>query len=224
MNSKKLNKRRNNNNNRARSSNRPTAMLRQIPRTSFPAHMNVSFHYAETISVTNTGSLANDYLFNLNSLYDPNRTGTGHQPLGYDTWTTFYNKYRVDSCDVIIEPLSTSSATAITLIAVPSNSASVMTQMYQAHEHPFSKNISFQDNGQRTKITAHYNMHQVTGVSLQKYITDDLFTSSLSGSPSETLILHIVTEDAAQATPTTYYKVDIIYNSVLFDPNDQVLS
>jgi hypothetical protein len=224
MNSKQHKKQNKTQKNRSRRSKQPFAMLKQISRTSFPAHMNISFHYSETISVTNTGSLANDYQFNLNSLYDPNRTGTGHQPLGYDTWATFYNKYRVDSTEVNIQPLSTTSTTAITSIIVPSNSGSTMTQMFQAHEHPFSKNATFQNNGQRAVLKAHYNMFQVTGVSLEKYLSDDLFTSALSASPSETLILHLVTEDAAQSTPTTYYKVDLIYNSVLFDPNDQVLS
>ena len=31
----------------------------------------------------------------MNSLFDPNRTGTGHQPYGFDQLSTFYNRYYV---------------------------------------------------------------------------------------------------------------------------------
>ena len=33
--------------------------------------------------------------FRTSSLYDPDRTGTGHQPLFYDEMSTIYNQYRV---------------------------------------------------------------------------------------------------------------------------------
>jgi len=36
----------------------------------------------------------------INSLYDPNSTGTGHQPLGFDQWAVHYNQYIVKGAKV----------------------------------------------------------------------------------------------------------------------------
>lgn len=39
--------------------------------------------------------LAANYIFSANGLYDPNITGTGHQPLGFDQLMAMYNHYVV---------------------------------------------------------------------------------------------------------------------------------
>ncbi len=38
-------------------------------------------------------------LFNINSLFDPDRTGAGSQPNGFDQWAALYSRYTVFSCD-----------------------------------------------------------------------------------------------------------------------------
>jgi len=35
------------------------------------------------------------YIFSANGCYDPNVSGTGHQPKGFDQWMTFYDHYHV---------------------------------------------------------------------------------------------------------------------------------
>jgi hypothetical protein len=44
-----------------------------------------------------------DYRWALNSIYDPDQTGTGHQPLGRDLWASMYDYYAVLSTDYYIE-------------------------------------------------------------------------------------------------------------------------
>lgn len=41
------------------------------------------------------GGIAADYVWRLNSLYDPNLTGTGHQPAGFDQLMALYKYYAV---------------------------------------------------------------------------------------------------------------------------------
>lgn len=40
------------------------------------------------------------HTFRANSLYDPDYTILGHQPMGFDQWAAFYNKYVVVSCKI----------------------------------------------------------------------------------------------------------------------------
>jgi len=51
--------------------------------------------YCEAIDLGTQSSAARSYLYAANGLYDPNISGTGHQPMGFDQMMTFYNHYCV---------------------------------------------------------------------------------------------------------------------------------
>ncbi len=69
--------------------------------TPFAAQLIARMRYASTITVVtpNMANTAGTYSFRLNSLYDPDYSGTGHQPYQYDQLTGIYNNYLVDRCD-----------------------------------------------------------------------------------------------------------------------------
>jgi len=60
--------------------------------------------YAETYTLTTgtAGVLGTAQLMLLNSLYDPNSTGTGHQPYGFDQLSSWFKTYIVHSVKVKI--------------------------------------------------------------------------------------------------------------------------
>lgn len=43
------------------------------------------------------------YQYKVNSIWDPDLTGAGGQPLGRDTWASIYNYYKVLECNVHVE-------------------------------------------------------------------------------------------------------------------------
>lgn len=49
------------------------------------------------------------HYYRMNSIYDPDFTGTGHQPMGHDTYETLYNHYYVKSCKTTVYFSSTSA-------------------------------------------------------------------------------------------------------------------
>ncbi len=59
----------------------------------------VRLRYCDRVQLTTTGStnVAVGYTFRLSSLFDPDYTGTGHQPYMYDQLTGIYNKYIVEA-------------------------------------------------------------------------------------------------------------------------------
>jgi len=67
--------------------------------------------YCETISLT-SGSETNVavYEFSANSLYDPNKTGTGHQPMGRDEVAGMYQNYHVSGGTIEVTYYSHTSA------------------------------------------------------------------------------------------------------------------
>lgn len=60
----------------------------------FPKMLKFKHKYATQVNVTDSGALAH-YQFRANGLYDPDITGTGHQPSWYDNLTAIYDHYTV---------------------------------------------------------------------------------------------------------------------------------
>lgn len=70
----------------------------------FPARVQKRLPYFEpAISLTGTGGVIQNYFFSANAVYDPNVTGTGHQPLGFDTMMTYYEQYTVVASKITVE-------------------------------------------------------------------------------------------------------------------------
>lgn len=44
------------------------------------------------------------WYFSMNSMFDPDRTGVGHQPMGFDQVAAFYENYRVVGCKIKVTP------------------------------------------------------------------------------------------------------------------------
>jgi hypothetical protein len=55
----------------------------------------VKMKYSSTLRLTPTLADNDDYFFRANSIFDPDYTGSGHQPYTHDTWQTIYNHYKV---------------------------------------------------------------------------------------------------------------------------------
>lgn len=68
----------------------------------------VKMRYSEDINLTASTALQN-YDFRANSIYDPNLTGTGHQPLGHDQWNTFYDHYVVLGAKISVKMFHTNN-------------------------------------------------------------------------------------------------------------------
>lgn len=61
----------------------------------FPKKMVVTHKYREAFDLTSTTGLLGTYLFRCNGMFDPNFSGTGHQPMYYDQLTPLYDHFCV---------------------------------------------------------------------------------------------------------------------------------
>lgn len=59
--------------------------------------------YEEDITATASALVPTSYAFKANAIYDPNKTGTGHQPYGRDQIADFYNRYDVTSAKIYVQ-------------------------------------------------------------------------------------------------------------------------
>jgi len=65
----------------------------------FPNSMRTSLTYVQGITIHSTpgANAFSSWSFRANSIFDPDQTGVGHQPLGRDQWSLIYNHYLVQS-------------------------------------------------------------------------------------------------------------------------------
>lgn len=78
----------------------------RVKGTVIPDSAWVKFRYNDTFDNTIAANSDEVYTWRMNSLYDPDFTSTGGQPLGYDQWSVFFQRYCVFACKVSITIMS----------------------------------------------------------------------------------------------------------------------
>lgn len=177
-----------------------------------PPRFIAKHKYCETVTTSALGQ----YNFNLNSVYDPNRAGTGHQPYGFDTFATIYNRYRVISCGWRIQ-LNQSTSAAYVCGAIPANDVITFGSIDEMKEDPRCKWI-LQAASAVTTLKGKSYIPSLMGRTKAQYLADDRFQSDVTTSPAELAILNLFTTSfngAAVALPIT---VMLEYTVEWFDP------
>lgn len=67
----------------------------KIGKQPIPKQLFNRLKYAESVNVTLNVSGLGSYIFSCNGMYDPNITGTGHQPMYFDQFSALYDHYTV---------------------------------------------------------------------------------------------------------------------------------
>lgn len=112
--------------------------------TLVPDRYFCRLRYSQTVDYRPTvASPTARQVFRANSLYDPDQSGIGGQPLGFDQLMSLYTYYRVyaSSIKVQIMSLSTASSDFIKFSLYPTNISSLDNPTDIASEQPYSKNI-----------------------------------------------------------------------------------
>jgi hypothetical protein len=181
----------------------------------FPDRIRVKLRYAELVSLASTSGVFNYYEFNGNSAYDPNRTGTGGQPAGYDDFAANYNRYRVLGSQIVVNSHAiTQSATSAMIIGLyPYNTTAAATTIADSVAQPYSL-------AWRTTTTPSTVVHSMTTAKMvgQDPRTADRLQAQYNASPNDTWIWRIFyqSEDGS-TTSANVILVVIDYDVEFFD-------
>jgi len=95
----------------------------------FPPKLYNTLRYSEQVILNTSDSLngCGSYVFSCNNLYDPNYTGTGHQPLYYDQLTGIYNHWTVISSKITIVVQRCSNPVQVQCVLVLDDDANLAT-------------------------------------------------------------------------------------------------
>lgn len=86
---------------------RPQRLLK----VGFPKTTVVKLRYCEYINLDPGVATIAKHVFGANDCFDPNATGVGHQPYGFDQWSQLYNHYTVIGSRITAQFSNTSGST-----------------------------------------------------------------------------------------------------------------
>lgn len=151
-----------------------------------PQRTIVKMKYAESVTTNAVG----EYIFNLNSIFDPNRTGIGHQPYGHDTFNSLYNRYRVIACSYRVQCPNASQN--IQFGVVPTNEVWPFSGIDELKEHPRSRYATQMFSGPAVSISGKVYLPSLVGRTKAQYMADDRYQAQFGTSPAELGILQIL--------------------------------
>lgn len=159
------------------------------------------------------------YRFNMNSIFDPNQTGVGHQPYGHDTFQTLYNRYRVIKCSWTIQSSSADGTTTIQTVAMPANEVVGWSNLTEAIEQPRAKFITQGLGAPIQKLKGSCHLPSLVGRNKAQYMADDRYQATFGTSPAENAILNIYAgaHNGAAINNTINCSINIVYTVEMFD-------
>lgn len=178
--------------------------------------------YAESVTVTTGGGTNARYAFNLNSIFDPNRTGTGHQPYGHDQAQTIYNRYRVIGCKWAVSVSNISNTIQYQncqLSALPANTDSGFVLNSEIRENPRARYLVQSTQAPVRTLTGYVDIKSLMGRNKSQYMADDNYQAQFGASPSELAVLNIQAGNLADLpeTQTYAFMVELVYTVECFD-------
>jgi hypothetical protein len=140
-----------------------------------------------------TGENLGTQVWSCGGLYDPDITGSGHQPLGFDQWMAFYNHYVVLSCRIevsgFVQGVSQSDYTLGTVMigVIPTGSSTAVTTADLFYELPYGAvGVAGTAGGMKPDvITNHLHIPEWFGVTETEFIADDTHRGNSASNPSE---------------------------------------
>lgn len=178
----------------------------------------VKMKYSEVYAPTFTGNQT-AWRLNLNSIFDPNITGGGHQPYGHDTFASLYNRYRVISCSYIISAYATGTNT-FQVAALPANQTFIASFLDEYRENPRCKYMIQSAGGGTRMLKGRVYLPSLVGRNRAQYMADDRYSAVFGTSPAELAVLNISGSNFGQTSgvdPGITYNVTLVYTVECFD-------
>lgn len=194
--------------------------------TARPQRMLAKLPYFTNGQLYNASGLFQTQMMNLNSIYDPDRTGIGHQPLGHDQWNTWYNRYRVFKVDYIITFNNLDESQAAIISVINQNGIPTYTDV-AAFEQPgaFVRTVAPVSGANRTEVKGSVYLPRLNGKTSSAYKANDDTQAVFGASPSEVLTQAITVAPVIDASPVNIaYTIKYMYHIEMFDPKNLELS
>lgn len=174
--------------------------------------------YSEGVTMTMaTGGLLYNYTFQ-SSIFDPDLTSTGHQPLWRDTYATMYNRYRVNGIAYRFFVRNT-DVQQISMFFVQHSSVTTLdTSINTLIERGTARRYYLDAMQGRTNLIKGYlSVAKTYGMSREQFAADDGFDALIGANPTKMAYLHMMGAHRHTGQNTLNVQVELTYYVEFFD-------
>lgn len=185
--------------------------------SGFPEMMTQKLKYAEAIRHTVTAGFL-QYVFSANGLFDPNITGSGHQPLYFDQLMAIYNHYAVISSHIKITPYTGATIDLVKAVYVDDD-ASGTTTATTVWERP---GVRVSANPPSSTPIPSYDCYWKASNAFGKDVmSNDNLQGTATANPAEqSYFINVLFDPAAGTTTNVDFLYEIWYDVVFFERKD----
>jgi len=183
--------------------------LGQFARPEMPDHMSIRFVYSDFRPLVATGGIA-EYIYRANSLFDPDASGLGGQPQGFDQWKTLYSYYRVVAVGVEVCAASNTSASGglLAVAAVDTSSATSSPEELAGTRRAVSCQYT---DAQPGRVKALWRISDLFGMTDEAVLGDINCRAAVTANPTNQYYINVAVETSTSTLQTmvwvklTYY-------------------
>lgn len=126
--------------------------------------------------------------FRMNSLYDPDLTGVGHSPRGFDQFALLYSNYQVYACvcEVIFTTKDTTNDTWMCFIGALDSQSTPPLNQIELNEKPNGPSAKgfLTNTNRRCVLRQYYHCAAVEGIDKTEYNSIDAYQAPVTGNPN----------------------------------------
>lgn len=171
--------------------------ISRLPKSE-PADMVIlPFNYSETITISGISGAMGDYVYRINSLYDPNYTGTGVQPLYYDQWTYMYSNYLVNAVAYELTYYTANTVPSqLCVLMARAPTISGMTNITDVTTKNMASKIILITPDNSTALAKGYaKINAIMGVNKKEYADNpEIYGAVYNANPTEPAYMHILAQ------------------------------
>lgn len=201
---------------------RRTRKKRRV-RTGFPSRMAVSLPYSEIdLDIAAPANLAGSYFFRANDLFDPNQSGTGHQPRGFDQYMNFYKHFVVIGSRISVTFQNNSDFPIRCGIMLRDAAVGHNFDPDDCGEYPKKRERGCDGvtQGGRSTVTISLGCSPRKFLGRSKVLSDNQLKGDAGNSPAEVVYyqIYVYALDGTSSVPQTHIRVTIKYAAVFIEP------
>ena len=187
-----------------------------------PPRLQRTLRYSDHMFMTATSGAVTTQVFAANDCYDPDVTGTGHQPMGFDQMMLFYNHFTVIKSRIIVT-FSNSSTTPSAACIRQDAAASPITTISRVIEIGANVMCTLDSSagfGANKTMELTLDIPRLQGMTSSTIMADTSLRGSSAASPTELSYFHIQIWNAAGVTVASNIDVILEQTAVFSEPRD----
>jgi hypothetical protein len=184
----------------------------------------VTLRYVQFFTVAGTSGVLGKNTFRGNSVFDPDQSGTGAQPVWFDDYALFYNRYRVvgSRCSVLAQGTTNNSLPVLFGLCPQHATAALTAEGYLSQ--PYGMSAVASPGTTPAQLSLYISTAKVLGYPGGGVMGSDALSALVSTNPAHVWYWHVWSQPMDQATTlagTMYVTID--YDVLFFDKNDGAL-